>query len=173
MSAANIINPTTISQNYLQTAYTSQGSSVGFSLNPAFPVLAELPLVYNGGSINGYNITQSGSQLEVQVSGLYKIWCGVYLNKTTAGAGAVSLYIKKNGNPVIESAVSDTINQNEFEYLTTEQFLPLSAGDYIEMVLYTTSQGISVVATPFSAPVPQGTAFTTNMMLIAQSPYAT
>ena len=150
-------------------AYGSFSSTQIQNINPAFPTLAPLPLVYDTNDVVpfGVNVVLPSADIIVAATGLYKVLSSVQLDRTAGGNSTVDMYITVNGNAVPNSATKLTINQNQEDIMTVEWFLNLAATDSVNIVLYSTdssNQALAVVAAP---PVPAIPSVITTILRIA------
>lgn len=117
----------------------------------------ELPLVYDTKDIatsKELNVLFPSSRIIVSKKGVYKVLSSVQLDKTTGGNDDVSMYISVNTIPVPNSASRESINANEEGIMTIEWFVELNAGDFVEVVLYSTVLGIRALSLSTFPPVP-------------------
>lgn len=139
-------------------------------VNPLYPTVAELPLVYDTkdiASTTGVNVLFPDSKITVTDAGVYKVLASLQANKTTGGVGELDMYPVVNGTPVPNSATKLEVNQNTELVMTVEWFLDLQANDDVEIVLYSPNDGMEALAVPASAPVPAIPSIITTILRIA------
>lgn len=156
--------------NSFSSVYGSFSSTQTQNVNPSFPALAPLPLVYDTKDIAssaGVNVLFPSSRIIVSNTGVYKVLASVQMNKTTGGNAEVDMYISISGTPVPNSATKLNINANEESVMTVEWFVPMTAGQFVEVVLYSTANGIQALAVPAAPPVPAIPSIITTILRIA------
>lgn len=76
----------------------------------------------------------SGSRIYVQASGVYRILYTMQTDTSSGGQQTVTVWLRKNGVNVANTASLFTIQNNGENLAVCEILLPLLAGDYIEVV---------------------------------------
>lgn len=149
--------------------YISVSSTVTQDVNPLYPTVAALPLVYDTkdvGSTTGINVLFPSSQISVTNKGIYSVLSSVQLDQTTA-LGVVEFYPAVNGTAVPNSASRIRQNINLEDVITVEWLLAMDASDYVEVLLYSADPGFRALALPASAPVPATPSVITIVQRIA------
>jgi hypothetical protein len=94
------------------------------------------------------------TQITVAQTGVYNIQFSAQLTKTGGTVGDVNIYFKKNG---VNLGGSNTIvtlaNNNHYVVASWNIFVPLNAGQYVEIVWYTTNANVQLIAIPAVPPV--------------------
>lgn len=149
--------------------YASYSSSQTQVINPAYPVLAPLPLVYDTPDIAPVGIISAlpSSDIEVLSAGTYKVLASVQLDRTNGGRSVIDMYLALNSNPVPNTASKLDINQNQENLMTIEWFITLAQNDKISVVLYSTDNGDRALAVSASPPVPAIPSIITTILRIA------
>jgi hypothetical protein len=150
-------------------AFGSFSSTQTQDLNPAFPVLAELPLIYDTKDCTSVGLTLALPTADIQMDykGTYKILASLQVDKTTGGNGEIDMYVVVNGTAVPNTATKLNLNQNEESVMTVEWFLDLNAGDKLRINCYSTADGVRVLAVAPNPPVPAIPSVITTILRIA------
>lgn len=95
------------------------------------------------------------SRIQVTAAGVYNIQFSAQLDKTSGGVGLTSLWIRKNGVDVPDSAGQTRLQGNNAELVAAWNWLiNLAANDYIELMWAGDDTSIVLLATAAAAPVP-------------------
>ena len=172
MSASSLLTSlpkTEVFTSYLPIAYGSFSSTQTQVVNPAFPALAPLPLVYNTTDITplGVSCATPSASIVVATTGVYKVLSSVQCDKTTINVGDLEMWIAVGGVAVPNSATRLAINQNLESVMVVEWFLELTAGDAVSINLASTTDGLQALAVPAAAPVPAIPSVITTITRIA------
>jgi hypothetical protein len=93
------------------------------------------------------------TQITVAQTGVYNIQFSAQLTKTGGTVGDVNIYFKKNG---VNLGGSNTIvtlaNNNHYVVASWNIFVPLNAGQYVEIVWYTTNANVQLTSIPVAVP---------------------
>ena len=93
------------------------------------------------------------TQITVAQTGVYNIQFSAQLTKTGGAAGDVNIYFKKNG---VNIGASNTIvtlaNNSHYIEAAWNIFVQLNAGQYVEIVWYTTNANVQIVSFPIAVP---------------------
>lgn len=93
------------------------------------------------------------TQITVNQTGVYNIQFSAQLYKTGGTAADVNIYLKKNG---VNLGASNTIvtlaNNNHYVVAAWNFFVQLNAGQYAEIVWYTTNANVTLQAVPVAVP---------------------
>jgi len=151
--------------NSFSSVYGSFSSTQTQPCAPATP----LPLVYDTKDIassTGVNVLFPSSRIIVSNTGVYKVLSSIQCD-STAGVQTLTGYVSINGTPVPNSATRVVVNLNLESLMTVEWFLPMNAGDFVEVVLYDLVGGGQAVAFPAAPPVPAIPSIITTILRIA------
>jgi hypothetical protein len=110
------------------------------------------------------------SQIQVANTGVYSFLFSIQTDKTSGGgtSASVNIFLKLNGNNIPNSN-SVVIVNNAIEILVACEFiLPLTAGDILEVVGYTTGTNVRFLyVPPIGIDVPATPSIITNITRIA------
>jgi hypothetical protein len=129
----------------------------------------ELPLVYDTKDIASskeLNVLFPSSRIIVSKKGVYKVLASVQIDKTSGGNDDVEMYVSVNTIPVPNSASRMNVNANEESVMTVEWFLEMNPQDFVEVVLYSTVNGIRALSFPTFTPVPAVPSVITTILKI-------
>jgi len=106
---------------------------------------------------NGVSIVNNGlgnpTQITVAQTGVYNIQFSAQLTKTGGTVADVNIYFKKNG---VNLGASNTIvtlaNNNHYIVAAWNIFIQLNAGQYAEIVWYTTNANVQLTSIPVAVP---------------------
>jgi hypothetical protein len=137
-------------------AFGSFSSSQTQAVNPAFPAVAALPLVFNTVDItpSGVSCAVPSSNIVIGVAGTYRILASLQCDKTTALSGDLEMWIAVNGTAIPNSGTRTQINQNQESVMTVEWMTPLNKNDAVSIVLASAAGGLQALAIAAAAPVP-------------------
>ena len=137
-------------------AFGSFSSSQTQIVNPAFPAVAPLPLVFNTVDITPFGVSCAvpSSNIVIGVAGTYRVLASLQCDKTSINPGDLEMWIAVNGTAVPNSATRIQINQNQETVMTVEWMTPLNKNDAVSIVLASTAGGLQALAAPAAAPVP-------------------
>jgi hypothetical protein len=141
--------PYWLGQNPQPQPYGSFSSTVSQKVSAANTTTA---LTYNT-TDTASQIYSSGSRIYVQAIGVYRILYTIQCDTASGGQQSATVWIRKNGINVANSASTFTIQNNGENVAACEIMLPLLSGDYVEVVLQSPDANMS--ATYF---VPSGAA---------------
>lgn len=97
----------------------------------------------------------SGSQVTVDTPGVYNFQLSVQLDKTSGGVGRFNIWFAKNGADIADSASTVRIQGNDAEVFTAVNlFIPLAAGDYVQIMWAVDDTSVQMQAFPAAAPIP-------------------
>jgi len=171
MASADILDRTTtkVATQFLPIAYGSFSSTDTQLVNPAFPILAVLPLVYDTTDITplGVSCATPSADIVVATTGVYKVLSSVQCDKTTIGVGDLEMWIAVNGTAVPNSATRIAINQNIESLMAVEWFLELASGDAVSINLASLADGLRALSVAAAAPVPAIPSIITTILRIA------
>lgn len=93
------------------------------------------------------------TQITVGQKGWYNIQFSAQLTKTGGTAADINIYLKKNG---VNLGASNTLvtlaNNNHYQVAAWNFFVQLNAGEYAEIVWYTTNTNVQLQAVPVAVP---------------------
>ncbi len=149
--------------------YGSFSSTQTQVVNPAFPVLAVLPLVYDTVDLTptGMSCAVPSANIVVGSAGVFKVLASAQCDKTTLLPGDLEMWVAVNGTAVPNSATRIQINQNQETVMTVEWLLELDADDAISVNLASTAQGLQALAIAAAAPVPAIPSIITTVIQIS------
>lgn len=106
---------------------------------------------------SGVTIVNNGlgnpTQITVAQTGVYNIQFSAQLTKNGGTAADVNIYLKKNGLNVSASNTLVTLaNNNHYVVAAWNFFIQLNAGQYAEIVWYTTNANVTLQAFPVAVP---------------------
>ena len=106
---------------------------------------------------NGVSVV-ANSRITFSNAGVYNIQFSAQIQDTTSGGGGsqiIEIWFSKNGSPIPDSNTSlTTDNQNSFVVASWNFMLKLNAGDYVEIIWYSTDTGIQLSAVSPVTPGP-------------------
>ena len=112
----------------------------------------------NTETAEGVSIGSPASRIVVAQSGLYQVLCTAQISSSNTSAKNVWLWLRKNGNNVVDSARIVTINiNNGYVPMTMSEVISLAANDYIEIMFAVSDTAITVdnvAATAFAPAAP-------------------
>jgi len=172
MSASSLLTSlpkTEVFTSYLPIAYGSFSSTQTQVVNPAFPALAPLPLVYTTTDITplGVSCATPSASIVVATTGIYKVFSSVQCDKTSVGVGDLEMWIAVNGIAVPNSASRLAMNQNLESLMSVEWIVNLTAGNAVSIVLASAVDGLQALAVPAAPPVPAIPSVITTILRIA------
>lgn len=150
-------------------AYGSFSSTQTQTINPLFPTIAPLPLIYDTKDCTsiGLNALIPTAFIQVDYKGVYKILSSVQCNRTIGGNSEMDMYLVVNGNAVPNTASKLLINANEESVMTIEWFVDLNANDTLNIELYSNNAGNEALAVLPNPPVPAIPSVITTILRIA------
>lgn len=93
------------------------------------------------------------TQITVAQTGVYNIQFSAQLTKTGGTVADVNIYFKKNGVNVGGSNTIVTLaNNNHYVVAAWNIFIQLNAGQYVEIVWYTTNANVQLTSIPVAVP---------------------
>lgn len=93
------------------------------------------------------------TQITVNQTGVYNIQFSAQLTKTGGSVADVNIYFKKNGVNVGGSNTIVTLaNNNHYVVAAWNIFIQLNAGEYAEIVWYTTNANVQLTSIPVAVP---------------------
>ena len=93
------------------------------------------------------------TQITVAQTGVYNIQFSAQLTKTGGTVADVNIYFKKNGVNVGGSNTIVTLaNNNHYVVAAWNLFIQLNAGEYAEIVWYTTNANVQLTSVPVAVP---------------------
>jgi hypothetical protein len=172
MSVASILTrspKTEVATQFLPIAYGSFSSTQTQLVNPAFPITAVLPLVYDTTDITPFGVSCAtpSANIVVATTGVYKVLSSVQCDKTSVGVGDLEMWIAVGGVAVPNSATRLAINQNIESLMAVEWFLELTAGDAVSINLASAVGGLQALAVASAPPVPAIPSVITTITRIA------
>jgi len=145
--------------------------SFSSTLNQPLAVGDPTRLLYDTNDIPPVNIALDAplptALVNIQVTGTYKVIASVQFDRTMGGNSDIDLYPVINLTPVPNSATRISINQNREDIMTVEWFLPMAAGDQLEINCFTNDNGNLAAAFPSVPPVPAIPSIILTVLLIA------
>lgn len=106
---------------------------------------------------NGVSIVNNGlgnpTQITVAQTGVYNIQFSAQLTKTGGTVADVNIYFKKNGvNVGASNTIVTLANNNHYIVAAWNIFIQLNAGQYAEIVWYTTNANVQLTSIPVAVP---------------------
>jgi len=149
--------------------YGSFSSTDTQLVNPAFPILAALPLAYDTVDITPFGVSCAvpSADIVVGIAGVYKVLSSVQCDKTTVNVGDLEMWIAVGGVAVPNSATRVAINQNIETLMAVEWFVELAAGDAVSINLASSADGLRALSVAAAAPVPAIPSIITTILRIA------
>lgn len=149
--------------------YGSFSSTQTKNINPAFPALAVLPVVYDTVDITPFGVSCAvpSADIRIGVAGTYRVLASLQANKTTGGFGQLDMWISVNGTAVPNSATKLEVNQNTELVMTVEWFVDCAVGDLVAINIYSDTSGLQALAVPAAPPVPAIPSIITTVQRIA------
>jgi len=93
------------------------------------------------------------TQITVAQTGVYNIQFSAQLTKTGGTVADVNIYFKKNGvNVGASNTIVTLANNNHYVVAAWNIFIQLNAGQYAEIVWYTTNANVQLKAVPVAVP---------------------
>jgi hypothetical protein len=99
-------------------------------------------------------IYYSGSKIYVQATGVYRILYTVQMDTTSGGSQSVTVYIKKNGINIPNTASIFTIANNAENIAACEIMVSMLAGDYVEVFMISSDANMRAEYTAASGVAP-------------------
>ena len=99
----------------------------------------------------------SGNRIYVDYSGLYNVQYALQFYNSGGGGGSAHTHVwfKVNGNNVAETGTRQSVTTNsEYQVSSRDYFLPLVAGDYLQLAWSTNHTNISLWHEPATGVVP-------------------
>jgi hypothetical protein len=104
---------------------------------------------------NGVYIGSPTSRVYVDRPGIYNVQFSAQLDKTSASAGNIWIWLDKNGTTVPSSAGLITLQGSSAATITSWNYLiELNAGDYIRLMWFTDDTDCFIKHDPTTAPAP-------------------
>lgn len=95
---------------------------------------------------DGFTVV-SGSQITAQASGVYNLQFSTQLEKTTANADTVEIFLRKNGSDVPNSNTEVTVQGSSARSVAAWNFyVPLASGDYAQLAWYSADIHVRLAA---------------------------
>ena len=151
-NSAGILRTAALSSSNVTTAlgYTPVHPNIGsFSDNsiqsvPAINTATAMTLTKT--EIGGYGVSLvNGTQIKVDNAGIYNLQFSAQMSKSTAGATDVTIWFRKNGTDVPNSATDFNLSGNTaLEVAAWNYFFDLAAGDYVEIIWSIPVTGITI-----------------------------
>lgn len=130
---------------YDMTTQTTLGSTEEFMEFGSSAGSSDVTILNNG--------LGNPTQITVNQTGWYNIQFSAQLYKTGGTAADVNIYLKKNG---VNLGASNTLvtlaNNNHYQVAAWNFFVQLNAGQYAEIVWYTTNANVQILAVPVAVP---------------------
>lgn len=137
--------------------FTLNGGSGGGTYDPHFGSFYDtttqttiggeaLPMQFNNTDIaDGFSIV-SGSRITAQYAGVYDLQFSTQIQKTQGGSAQdIYIWFRVNGTDVPDSTTKLTLaNNGEFIVAAWNFFVNLSAGQYVEIMWYSTDEHIEL-----------------------------
>ena len=103
-------------------------------------------MTFSSTEIGGHGVSLVGTtQLKVDNAGIYNLQFSAQMSKSTAGAADVTIWFRKNGTDVPNSATDFNLSGNTaLEVAAWNYFFDLAAGEYVEIVWSTPATGITI-----------------------------
>lgn len=168
----NPIAPSTIDLTTTSGFVPIYGSFSSTATQPVGAGLA-VPLIYDTNDIaptSGINVLFPDSKISVATTGVYKVLTSIQCD-STLGLQTLTAFLSLNGNPVANTSTRVVVNLNTESLITVEWFIQITAGEYVEVVLYDPVGGGQAVAFPAqvppSTPVPATPSVITTILRIA------
>jgi hypothetical protein len=141
-NSSGVLSSAALSSSNITTAlgFTPVHSNFGsFSDNTtqtASAINTATLMTLNTTDIGGYGVSlANGTQIKVDNSGIYNLQFSAQMSKSSAGASDVTVWFRKNGTDVPNSATDFNLSGNTaLEVAAWNYYFDLAAGDYIEIV---------------------------------------
>ncbi len=141
-TSAGVLRSAALSSSNVTTAlgFTPVRSNFGsFSDNTtqsASVINTATVMTLNTTDIGGYGVSlANGTQIKVDNAGIYNLEFSAQMSKSSAGASDVTIWFRKNGTDVPNSATDFNLSGNTaLEVAAWNYYFDLAAGDYIEIV---------------------------------------
>jgi len=135
---------------YVYGAFRDSTTQTAAAINTAYPIT----FGFTDTSV-GANRGTPTSRIYVDRPAVYNVAFSLQLNKTTAAAKSVWVWLRLNGADIANSARQVTLAGTSAASVATSNFvLNMNAGDYFELVWSTDDTGCQIVAVAATAPVP-------------------
>jgi hypothetical protein len=158
-----------MSANYFGLLFPPQPVVFGSFSSTQTQVLTQdvvLPFTYDTVDIPPVGISQKDATIEIKRNGVYKVLSSLQCNKTSGGVGDMEMWITINKTNVPNTATRIQINQNIESLMTVEWFVSLKKGDELEVVGFSTSDGLEALAIAEESPVPTIPSIITTILRI-------
>jgi hypothetical protein len=102
----------------------------------------------NYDACNNQIVIQNSSQIKVLYTGVYNIQFSLQLNSATGTATETTIWLRKNGVDVPDTAGTESMQSNGNKTLPAWNYvIKLNLNDYIELMWSSTSTAVSLIAT--------------------------
>jgi hypothetical protein len=110
--------------------------------------------ITNGVSISG-SISPFNTYIKTEDAGIYNIQFSAQVEKTDSGTDEIDIWIRKNGNDLLDTATKLTLTNNNTKVVAAwNWFVPSAANDYYQLIWSSADTGMRLFAEPSSSAHP-------------------
>jgi hypothetical protein len=107
--------------------------------------------ITNGVSISG-SISPFNTYIKTEDAGIYNIQFSAQVEKTDSGTDEIDIWIRKNGNDLLDTATKLTLTGNSTKVVAAwNWFVPSAANDYYQLIWSSADTGMRLFAEPSSS----------------------